>query len=84
MFSCLFCCKNLLFLCYDYWYILYIIYAAITNFDIIMIEDLVILVISTKTLIQKMKIRNITFNIFTNIDPDNILVLLMSQFSLIF
>ena len=49
-----------------------------------MIEDLVILVISTKTLIQKMKIRNITFNIFTNIDPDNILVLLMSQFSLIF
>ena len=33
-------------------YIFYIIHAAITNFDIIMIEDLVILVISTKMFIQ--------------------------------
>ena len=33
-------------------YILYIIYATMTNFDITTIEDLVILMISTKMLIQ--------------------------------
>ena len=33
-------------------YIFYIIYATITNFDIISIEDLVIFVISTKMFIQ--------------------------------
>ena len=52
-------------------YIIYIIYATITNFDIIAIEDLVIFVISTKCLSNTCKnIRNITFNIFTNIGPD--------------
>ena len=56
-------------------YIFYIIYATITNFDIIATEDLVIFVISTKCLSNKCKnICNITFNIFTNIVvPDNIL-----------
>ena len=33
-------------------YVFYIIYAIITNFDIIVMEDLVIFVISNKMLIQ--------------------------------
>ena len=53
MFYHLFGCNNLLSLCFDYWlYIFYIIYATITNFDIITIVDLVIFVISTKMFIQ--------------------------------
>ena len=37
-------------------YIIYIIYASITNFDIITIEDLVVFVISTKVFIQNVEI----------------------------
>ena len=43
-------------ICYPFFattdYIFYIIHAAITNLDIITIEDLVILVISTKIFVQ--------------------------------
>ena len=66
-------------------YIFYIIYAAITNFDVITIEDLVTFVTFTKFLSNKCKnIHNITFNIFTNIGPDDISILLIFQFLLIF
>ena len=57
-------------------YMFHIIYAPITNFDIITIEGPVTFVILPKCLSNKCRnICNITFNISTNIGPDNILIL---------
>ena len=66
-------------------YVFYIIYAIITNFELLRLKILWYLWFLPKCLSNKCKnIRNITFNIFTNIGPDNILILLIFQFLLIF
>ena len=62
-------------------YVFYIIYAIITNFELLRLKILWYLWFLTKFLSSKY---DITFNIFTNIGPDNILILLIFQFLLIF
>ena len=61
-------------------YVSYIIYAIITNFELLRLKILWYLWFLTKCLSSKYYI---TFNIFTNIGPDNILILLTFDFLLI-
>ena len=61
-------------------YVFYIIYAIITNFELLRLKILWYLWFLTKCLSNKYYI---TFNIFTNIGPDNILILLTFDFLLI-
>ena len=62
-------------------YVFYIIYAIITNFELLRLKILWYLWFLTKCLSSKYYI---TFNIFTNIGPDNVLILLTFHFLLIF
>ena len=62
-------------------YVFYIIYAIISTFELFRLKILWYLWFLTKFLSNKYYI---TFNIFTNIGTDNILVLLTFHFLLIF
>ena len=58
-------------------YVFYIIYAIITNFRLLRLKILWYLWFLTKSLCNDCYI---TFNIFANIDPDNILILVTFHF----
>ena len=58
-------------------YVFYIIYAIITNFELLRLKILWYLWFQTKCLSDNYYI---TFNIFTNIGPDNVLILLTFHF----
>ena len=62
-------------------YVFYIIYAIITNFELLQLKILWYLWFLTKFLSSKYYI---TFNVFTNISPNNSLILLAFHFLLIF
>ena len=59
-------------------YVFYIIYAIITNFELLRLKILWYLWFLTKCLSNKYYI---TFNIFTNIGPGNLLILLTFHFT---
>ena len=62
-------------------YVFHIIYAIITNFELLRLKILWYLWFLTKCLSNKYYI---TFNFLSNIGPDNILILLTFHFLLIF
>ena len=62
-------------------YVFYIIYAIITNFELLQLKILWYLRSPTKFLSNKYYI---TFNIFTNVGPENVSIFLTFYFLLIF